>query len=408
MTSPLRRRRKRPPEDVERYAAAFRNLAIFSGAWPAVVTRLAGATETVEVRSGEDVVAEGRVPTHFYVVARGILEVLSSGEGLHEPARVNSLQEGDHFGEIGLLEGMPATATVRAAADCVLYRVPAAEFLATVASSRILADALLDRVAQGLSKTHPSYSTAGSSRATAADDLLRDVGRVADAVGRGLRPPGEDELLKAITATAMSIFDAAACSLALLRDDGSLEFRAASGAGGDDVVGLVVPPGAGIAGAVLTSGAPLVVEDVQRDPRFAEAVATATGYRPRSIAARPLESPRGPVGVIEVLDAAAFGREGERALTRLDLFARLAAVAIENGRVLSGFGRMLLGAMAGAAGGTPLERALDAAVRRADTDAAPAAVAALAQRLMRLDPAARDAAVAAFTSRLDDGGPQGP
>jgi CRP-like cAMP-binding protein len=392
--------KRAPPDDPEKYLDAFRQLAIFSGAPSDTLSRLAAATDTILVPAGAEVVSEGRIPTHFFVVATGLLDVLSTGEGLHDPAKVNALQEGDHFGEIGLLEGMPATATVRAATDCVLYRVAAADFLASVASSSTLSDALVERVTRGLAKTHPSYAAATAARATAPDLLLGDLARVADAVGPALRAPGEDELLKAITATAMNIFGAAACSLALLRDDGSLEFRAASGAGSNDVVGLVVPPGAGIAGAVLTSGEPLVVADVASDERFHALVAAATGYRPRSIVARPLETARGPVGVIEVLDASMFDDERERALTVLALFARLAAVAIENGRAVAGFGRTLLTALSDAASGTPLAAALDAATRTGGA-AGDVAVAPLVQRLLQMDPAARYAAVEALTARLD-------
>lgn len=383
------------------------SVGIFAAAEPESLRRLAAATQPVGVTAGTEVVREGRLPKHFYVVASGVLEVFSTGEGGHAPTKVASLQEGDHFGEIGLLEGMPATATVRAKSDCLLHRIPAADFLAAVGSSPRLSSALLERVAGGLAKTHPSYAPAsGGAETGGAEALLQDVAQLADIVGPGLRPPGEAALLKAITSTALNLFDAAACSLALLRPDGSLEFAAASGQGAADVTGRTVPPGAGIAGAALASAATLIIDDVERDHRFARAFAGTTGYRPRHIAARRLESPRAIVGVMEVLDASAFRDAPDRASTSLDLFARLAATAIDSGRAFSEFGVSLLAAAAAAARGTSLGAALEATTPRGP-DAGAERLAALAHRIMRLDPGSRERAIEAVSRLLDDGDPPG-
>jgi len=91
------------------------------------------------------------------VVRSGELEVFASGERGGAPQLVNTLREGDWFGEIGLLEGVPRTATVRTAGECVLWRIEGEAFLDAVNSQPLLSGALMSGVAGRLARTHPSY-----------------------------------------------------------------------------------------------------------------------------------------------------------------------------------------------------------------------------------------------------------
>lgn len=177
-------------------------------------------------------------------------------------------------------------------------------------------------------------------------DVLREIARTATDLGPVLAPAGHAELLRSITAAAKDIFEAAACSLALLDDaQEELTFYVASGAGAQDVIGMRVPVGQGIAGWVVASGQPIEIADVTRDPRFARDVAESTGYVPRAILAMPLETDRAMLGVIEVLDRREDGGSGARDMELLALFARQAALAIENSRVFSDLGRALFDAV---------------------------------------------------------------
>jgi len=109
------------------------------------------------------------------------------------------------------------------------------------------------------------------------------------------------ELLAGIVAATRERLGAAACSVALL-DGSELEFRVASGAGADEVVGLRIPTDRGIAGWVVASGDTIAIADVDVDARFDRVTAERTGYLPTSILATPIEGDDGPVGVLEVLD----------------------------------------------------------------------------------------------------------
>lgn len=140
-----------------------------------------------------------------------------------------------------------------------------------------------------------------------------------------------DELLHSITATAVEVFRAAACSLAVLEpDDEHLVFRVAVGAGASETVGLRLPVSRGIAGWAVSSGEAIALEDVQEDVRFARDTAEATGYLPRSIMAAPLEAGEHVYGVIEVLDRGAVtDADVAPGLTTLALIAHQAALVLQ-------------------------------------------------------------------------------
>ena len=222
-------------------------------------------------------------------------------------------------------------------------------------------------------------------------DSLSQLAQLAANIGPALVPTGHLELLRSMTSAAKDLFGAAACSLALLDDDEEeLVFHVASGAGAEDVVGMRVPVGRGIAGWVVTSGQPIAISDVRRDPRFASEVAESTGYVPRSIMAMPLETERAMLGVISVLDRSADGRDDRRDLELLSLFASQAALAIENSRVFSDLGRTLLEVVASAAEGAELR---DGLLREAGRAPGPeedmANLAALFNELSRAGPEER-------------------
>ena len=120
-------------------------------------------------------------------------------------------------------------------------------------------------------------------------------------VGTGTSPS-----LGAAVEALRALFESAACSIALVDDEGAeLVFVAADGAGAAEIVGQAVPVGRGIAGWAAMSGQPIAVSDVQADPRFARDVAESTAYVPRAILAAPLMDADGEVlGVLSVLDPA--------------------------------------------------------------------------------------------------------
>jgi GAF domain-containing protein len=137
-------------------------------------------------------------------------------------------------------------------------------------------------------------------------------------------------LLHSVTDVARAIFAARASSIFLLDEDtDELVFEAVSGEGSDRLVGTRFPSSTGIAGWVLVTRQPLVLEDVGEDPRFARDVAEQTGYVPRGLMAVPLLHGERALGVLEVLDRPQRSRFTLAESELLGLFANQAAIALD-------------------------------------------------------------------------------
>src|SRR5919202_3593452 len=110
-------------------------------------------------------------------------------------------------------------------------------------------------------------------------------------------------LLQSVVEVARALFRAKASSIFLLDEEADeLVFEAVAGEGAGDLVGKRFPSSTGIAGWVLVTRQPLVVEDVAADTRFGREAAESTGFVPKGLMAVPLLHEERSLGVLEVLD----------------------------------------------------------------------------------------------------------
>jgi GAF domain-containing protein len=240
------------------------------------------------------------------------------------------------------------------------------------------------------------------------DDLeaLRRLGELATNVGPALVPPGHTELLTSLAETALSLFGAEACSIALLDDEGEeeeepeLSFRVAVGRGAEAVHEMRIPASRGIAGFVLQAGQPIVVDDVHRDPRFAASFADVTGYVPTTIVAVPLETDRGTIGVLEVLDPDGSSIATSRGMELVGHFATVAALALESANVFKTLGETLFSVAAEAVDDAALADALRTAGRNHRRSRDLTEIAAIFVDLHRLGPDERDVSIGLLTTLL--------
>ena len=139
----------------------------------------------------------------------------------------------------------------------------------------------------------------------------------------------EAAMLSAIVKASAGVFEAAACSIALVDPvTNELVYQASWGAGAKEIVGVRLPPGKGLAGTVVQSGHGLAVPDCRNDPRFQAQIAAGTGYVPYTMLVIPLKQGMRTVGALSLLDK----RDGNPYTTddipRGDLFAELAVTAL--------------------------------------------------------------------------------
>jgi GAF domain-containing protein len=178
------------------------------------------------------------------------------------------------------------------------------------------------------------------------------------------------ELLQAIVEVARAIFGARASSV-FLHDEKTdeLVFEAVAGEGADELIGRRFPSSTGIAGWVLVTRQPLVIEELEQDPRFAREAAESTGFIPKGLMAVPLLHEERALGVLEVLDRPQQSAFSLKEMELLGLFANEAAIALDL-----------------------LQRAREARAVLEEQNGQAAALARLAGRLAEAEPEQREAA----------------
>jgi GAF domain-containing protein len=137
-------------------------------------------------------------------------------------------------------------------------------------------------------------------------------------------------LLQSVVEVARAIFKAKASSIFLLDEaTDELVFEAVAGEGSESLIGRRFPSSTGIAGFVLVSRQPLVIEEVLEDPRFSRETAESTGFVPKGLMAVPLLHEENVLGVLEVLDRPSDARFTLAEMELLGLFASQAAIALD-------------------------------------------------------------------------------
>jgi len=142
-----------------------------------------------------------------------------------------------------------------------------------------------------------------------------------------------ESVLKLVIGEVRNLMNAEGASV-LLRDPAGddLVFTAVAGSGSEALMGTRFPIKAGIAGWVMRAREPVLVDDAQSDPRFFNAIDTATGLTTHSVIAVPLKFKGAVWGVVEAINRIR-GKFGKRDCEMLEALARSAAIAIENARL---------------------------------------------------------------------------
>jgi GAF domain-containing protein len=160
--------------------------------------------------------------------------------------------------------------------------------------------------------------------------MTDDAYTAAAAAGVLASEDGHRRLLQSVVDVARAIFEAGAASVMLLDEEtDELVFEAVAGAGEGELVGSRFPSSTGIAGWVLVTRQPLVVDDLAADPRFARQAAESTGYVPSTLVAVPLLVDDRALGVLSVLDRQSDRPFSLAEMDLLTLFANQAAIGLD-------------------------------------------------------------------------------
>lgn len=140
--------------------AVLEPLGLFRNASQAALEALAAAATEFTVPAGTVIIGEGNDAHALFVLTAGQAGVSAAGELGTAPVHVRFLGPGSYVGEIGLLAGVPRTATVTARTPVTLLRISGADFrdaLTTLSPS----PSLLQGAQARLALTHPSSRALG-------------------------------------------------------------------------------------------------------------------------------------------------------------------------------------------------------------------------------------------------------
>jgi MFS family permease len=110
-------------------------LDLLTGADRSTLERLAAAAEEVVMPAGTVLIREGDEADALWILTRGELSV-SVAEGGSQPRELAPVTAPGYVGELGLLHGIPRTATVQTSQDSTLLRISGEDFLSALQTSR--------------------------------------------------------------------------------------------------------------------------------------------------------------------------------------------------------------------------------------------------------------------------------
>lgn len=138
LVAALRRNWDRPT--VRDWAEVLERLPLFGAVGKRQLRKLAGLAEFREFYTGDVVIQTGDVPDGFYLILSGRAKVAGR-------PRARMLKMGDYFGEMGLLDGEPRSATIVAAGELRTMRLPRQPFLKLLRQEPTIAIAMLGELA---------------------------------------------------------------------------------------------------------------------------------------------------------------------------------------------------------------------------------------------------------------------
>lgn len=156
--------------------------------------------------------------------------------------------------------------------------------------------------------------------------------RTLEEVSRLLSSTLDEKVVRRLAMEAATkLMDAEAGSL-LLIDPARRElfFEVALGQRGERVKEVRLAIGEGIAGWVAQTGKPLIVDDVQKDPRFARKVDRKTQFVTRNMICVPVKIKGRTIGVLQAINKKNQGRFSKGDLEDFSSLANQVAIAIEN------------------------------------------------------------------------------
>lgn len=242
------------------------------------------------------------------------------------------LHEGDFFGELGVIDGLPRSASAAAIDETTLAVLPRADIDTLLRQHPQATLNLLHSLSNRL-RTVDETLIVELERHT--DDTSRQFDRLHTLIEatKNVNSTIEiDKLLGVILETARKSVNADRGTVYLIDDfKGELWSKVAQGA---DMVEIHLPIGKGLAGSVAQSGEVINLANAYEDSRFNPEIDRETGYHTKSMLTMPMKDKDGKiVGVFQMLNKVTGAAFTEEDVEFLDALSAGASIAIQNAKM---------------------------------------------------------------------------
>ena len=154
----------------------------------------------------------------------------------------------------------------------------------------------------------------------------------------------QSEIRNRAIEAATVLMEAEAGSLLLLDEPtGELYFEVALGEKGEEVREIRLKPGEGIAGHVAQTGVPVIVNDVQKDPRFSRVADNKSGFVTRNMVCVPVKARTKMLGALQAINRRDGGLFTEEDLQTFVSLGHQVGIAIENANLYEEINRLFEG-----------------------------------------------------------------
>jgi len=114
------------------------------------------------LKPGEILFRKGDVGTSMYIIEEGTIEISVPSETDHKDIRISLLSQGEFFGELSLVDGLPRTAKATATSDSSLLEMKRDDFIQFVTDRPAVAISMISEMGKRLRATNDMVTSLAS------------------------------------------------------------------------------------------------------------------------------------------------------------------------------------------------------------------------------------------------------
>ena len=303
---------------------------LFSGVELKIIrSALAGAQQRRYV-AGDVIFDEASRGREVYLLTRGRVRINKYTKfGVESLLAV--LHEGDFFGELSVVDGMPRSARAEAMDECSVVLLGQEQIRRLTQKSTEFTFNLLTNMAVRLRTMDQTFMLELDRSAAASREQVDRLNMLIEASKIVNSAIEIDKLLGLILEAASRSINADRGTLYLLDSmTGELWSKVAQG---NNIVEIRLPVGKGLAGYVAKTGEVVNITDAYKDPRFNPEIDKKSGYKTHNVLCMPMKDKDGKIfGVFQFLNKreGPFGPGDESFIDALSVHA---SIALENARL---------------------------------------------------------------------------